>query len=180
MSQLVGAATASDPSQQEDLSGPPAANRHRLPDERVGLTHQPARPQATNGMADTQNVMSVDFYRVPPGKQDEWLALYKKWHYPIMQYQLAHGLVLSEKVYTRATHELEPSWDFAIVIIAPPQGKGPKAEMTRGALIRHLFPNLDEYVKGEKERWSMTTAHWDERWTEVDVEHNPSLYYPAQ
>ena len=39
MSQLVGAATASDPSQQEDLSGPPAANRHRLPDERVGLTH---------------------------------------------------------------------------------------------------------------------------------------------
>src|SRR5947209_4772945 len=60
----------------------------------------PASPQATNGAADTQNVMSVDFYRVPPGKQDEWLALYKKWHYPIMQYQLAHGLVLSEKVYT--------------------------------------------------------------------------------
>jgi hypothetical protein len=139
----------------------------------------PARPQATNGAADTQNVMAVDFYRVPPGKQDEWLALYKKWHYPIMQYQLAHGLVLSEKVYTRVTHELEPSWDFAIVIIAPPPGRGPKAEMTRGALIRHLFPNLDEYVKGEKERWSMTTAHWDERWTEVDVEHNPSLYYPA-
>jgi ribonucleoside-diphosphate reductase alpha chain len=25
--------------QQEDLSGPPAANRHRLPDERVGITH---------------------------------------------------------------------------------------------------------------------------------------------
>ena len=25
-------------SQQEDLSRPPAANRHRLPDERVGLT----------------------------------------------------------------------------------------------------------------------------------------------
>jgi hypothetical protein len=138
-----------------------------------------AWPQATNGAGDTQNVMSVDFYRVPPGKQDEWLALYKKWHYPIMQYQLAHGLVLSEKVYTRATHELEPSWDFAIVIMAPPSGKGPKAELTRGALIRHLFPNLDEYVKGEKERWSMTTAHWDERWTEVDVEHNPSLYYPA-
>jgi hypothetical protein len=29
--------------QQEDLSGPPAANRHRLPDERVGLTHHLAR-----------------------------------------------------------------------------------------------------------------------------------------
>lgn len=135
--------------------------------------------QANNGTGDSQNLMSVDFYRVPPGKQDEWLALYKKWHYPIMQYQLAHGYVLSEKLYTRATHELEPSWDFAIIIMAPPAGKGPKPTMTRGQLIRSLFPDLDAYVKGEKERWSMTTAHWDERWTEIDVEKNPSLYYPA-
>ncbi len=147
----------------------------------VGLaaSNLPLFAQATNGAADTQNVMSVDFYRVPPGRQDEWLALYKKFHYPIMQYQLAHGLVLSEKVYTRTTHELEPSWDFAIIIIAPPSGKGPKSTMTRGQLIRSLFPNLEEYVKGEKQRWSMTTAHWDERWAEVDIENNPSLYYPA-
>ena len=30
---------ASESPQQEDLSGPPAANRHRLPDERAGITH---------------------------------------------------------------------------------------------------------------------------------------------
>ena len=39
MSQPVNAPPAREFSQQEDLSGPPAANRHRLPDERVGLTH---------------------------------------------------------------------------------------------------------------------------------------------
>jgi ribonucleoside-diphosphate reductase alpha chain len=39
MSQPVNAALARESPQQEDLSGPPAANRHRLPDERVGLTH---------------------------------------------------------------------------------------------------------------------------------------------
>src|SRR5882757_10000291 len=39
MSQLANAAPARESPQQEDLSGPPAANRHRLPDERVGLTH---------------------------------------------------------------------------------------------------------------------------------------------
>ena len=39
MSQLVSAATLGESSQQEDLSGPPAANRHRLPDERAGITH---------------------------------------------------------------------------------------------------------------------------------------------
>jgi ribonucleoside-diphosphate reductase alpha chain len=39
MSQLESAATNRETARQEDLSGPPAANRHRLPDERVGLTH---------------------------------------------------------------------------------------------------------------------------------------------
>src|SRR5580698_9552031 len=39
MSQPVNAVPARESPQQENLSGPPAANRHRLPDERVGLTH---------------------------------------------------------------------------------------------------------------------------------------------
>lgn len=39
MSQLVSAPPTSEPSEQKDLSGPPAANRHRLPDERSGITH---------------------------------------------------------------------------------------------------------------------------------------------
>ena len=39
MSQFASAATNGETSQQENLSGPPAANRHRLPDERAGITH---------------------------------------------------------------------------------------------------------------------------------------------
>ena len=39
MSQLESAATNGETSQQEDLSGPPGANRHRLPDERAGIAH---------------------------------------------------------------------------------------------------------------------------------------------
>ena len=39
MSQPVNAAPSRESPQHEDLSGPPAANRHRLPNERVGLTH---------------------------------------------------------------------------------------------------------------------------------------------
>ena len=39
MSQLASVAINGETVQQEDLSGPPAANRHRLPDERVGITH---------------------------------------------------------------------------------------------------------------------------------------------
>jgi hypothetical protein len=134
--------------------------------------------QATIGAGDGKNVVAVDFYKVPPGKQDEWLALYKKSHYPIMQYLKAHGQVISETVYTRATHQVSPSWDFAIVIVSPPAEKKPKAEYNRSQLIRKLFPDVEEYVKNEKARWSLTVEHWDENWTEVDIENHPSLYEP--
>lgn len=138
----------------------------------------PSYSQATIGAGDGKNTVSVDFYKVPPGKQDEWLALYKKFHYPIMQYQKEHGQVISETVYTRAVHELSPLWDFAIVIVAPPAEKRPKAEYSRSQLIRKLFPDVDDYVKGEKARWSLTLEHWDESWVEVDIENHPSLYVP--
>ena len=95
-----------------------------------------ASAQATIGAGDGKNTVSVDFYKVPPGRQDEWLALYKKYHFPIMQYQKAHGQVISETVYTRAVHELSPSWDFALVIVSPPAEKRPKAEFNRSQLIR--------------------------------------------
>ena len=137
-----------------------------------------ARSQATIGAGDGKNTVSVDFYKVPPGRQDEWLALYKKNHYPIMQYQKAHGQVISETIYTRAVHELSPSWDFAIVIVAPPADKRPKPEYSRSQLIRKFFPDVDDYVKGEKARWSLTLEHWDESWTEVDIDNHPSLYEP--
>ena len=39
MSQMVSEAALRETLDHEDLSGPPAANRHRLPDERVGITH---------------------------------------------------------------------------------------------------------------------------------------------
>ena len=39
MSQLMSASINAEAAQHEELSGPPAANRHRLPDERAGITH---------------------------------------------------------------------------------------------------------------------------------------------
>lgn len=138
-----------------------------------------AKAQANNGAAAGKNVVSVSYYKLPPGRQDEWLALYKKYHLPIMKYEKEHGQVISETLYTRAAHHISPSWDIAIVIVAPPPEKRPKPEKSRSELIRSLFPDLDDYVQGERSRWALTLEHWDEQWVEVDIEKNPSLYYPA-
>lgn len=123
--------------------------------------------------------MYVDFYKLPPGQQDEWLALYKAYHYPIMRYQLDHGLVLSETIYTRNVHQQSPSWDIAIVFVLPAAGQRKKPDLTRAQMIRKLFPDIDDYVKAERRRWALTLAQWTEVWTEVDIERNPSLYYSS-
>lgn len=144
----------------------------------IALCSTVVRAQANNGAGEGKPEVYVDFYKLPPGHQDEWLALYKKYHYPIMKYQIEHGQMVSEKIYTRSTHELSPSWDIAIVLVLPPAALRKKPEVTRAQMIRKLFPDIDDYVKGEKHRWELTLEQWTEIWTEVDVEKNPSLYYP--
>src|SRR6266851_4827703 len=62
MSQPVNAAPARESPQQEDLSGPPAANRHRLPDERAGITHH-------FSIAGHEGYLSVGLY--PNGQPGE-------------------------------------------------------------------------------------------------------------
>ena len=61
MSQPVNA-PARESSQQEDLFGPPAANRHRLPDERVGITHH-------FSIAGHEGYLTIGLY--PNGQPDE-------------------------------------------------------------------------------------------------------------
>lgn len=39
MSVLVSPTATNEPTEQSDLSGPPPANRHRLPDERSAITY---------------------------------------------------------------------------------------------------------------------------------------------
>jgi hypothetical protein len=65
------------------LAGAPWS-RLPLPEELEPLT-VPA--DQGYGAGAGKNVVSVSFYRLPPGRQDEWLALYKKYHYPIMQWE---------------------------------------------------------------------------------------------
>ena len=62
MSQLASAATNGETAQQEELSGPPAANRHRLPNERAGITHH-------FSIADHEGYVTVGLY--PNGQPGE-------------------------------------------------------------------------------------------------------------
>lgn len=140
----------------------------------------PASAQAMAGrQLPDRPVVSVGYYKTPPGQQDEWLALYLKWHRPIMDYQISQGVTVSSTVYANASHSETPAWDFMIVNVSPPPGRAKKLGMTRGEVIAKLFPDLDAYTAGEKSRWAMTVAHWDQDVMEVDLKAaHPGIYYP--
>jgi len=144
-----------------------------------GLTNTNSWSQAVAGRADPKNPqVEVSYYKVPPGRQDEWLALYHKYHYPIMKYSIEKGLVVSEQLFTRQQHELSPDWDFMIIIVTPPPSKAKHDDKTRGEVIRQLFPDVEDYVRGEKQRWALTLLHWDDTLLELDPSKAMSLYEP--
>ena len=143
------------------------------------LPGMPAHAQAMAGRDIGQNRVHVAYYRTPPGRQDEWLALYKKYHKPIVDFQIQKGITTSSILYAPKFHEGEKSWDFVIISISPPDGQAPKLGMTRAELIRKLFPDIEDYVRGERQRWALTVVCQEGELAEIDMTRNPvSLYYP--
>jgi len=135
--------------------------------------------QGQNGRGLGKPQVGVSYYKVPPGRQDEWLALYKKYHKPIMQYQIDKGFTTSSTLYVAGNHSPGSPWDFAIISISPPDSERPKLGITRPQLIKKLFPDIEDYVKGERQRWALTIDHWDEKFVELDIYQEPlSVYYP--
>jgi len=115
-------------------------------------------------------VTAAAFYRIAAGRQDEWLALYKKYHYPIMQYEIKQGLVKSETMYKRGVHELSPAWDFVAVIVYRDLDAEVEVEKERAQVMKTVFPDKADFEAGDRKRWELTTEHWDEKLVEVPMQ----------
>ncbi|HEV2442256.1 MAG TPA: hypothetical protein VGT07_07010 [Steroidobacteraceae bacterium] len=145
----------------------------------MSLAGRPAHAQAMAGRDLGQNRVHVAYYKTPPGRQDEWLALYKKYHKPIMDLEIKEGLVVSDTVYAPRYHDGEKSWDFIIITIQPPEGQEPKLRITRAEEIRKLFPDIRNYVRGERARWALTLVCQEGDLVKIDMSRDPvSVYYP--
>lgn len=142
----------------------------------AGIQGVAAQALAGRDLPDRPRV-SVSYYKVPPGKHDEWLALYKKWHRPIMDAQIKAGTTTSSTLYALRNHQVGSPYDFVIISVSPAQPR--PLGLSRGELIRKLFPDIEAYVAGEKRRWELTVDHWDTSLLEIDIDDpNPSVYYP--
>ena len=140
-----------------------------------------ASAQGNNGRGKCMQPFGISFYLVKPGFEDEWLDLYIKWHYPLLEYALEHGTLAEHKLFVPDGHGLEGGYTFAASFLSPTAQSGASAPLGRAGLIEHLFgDNMDEYVSGEKRRWEITLKHWDTDFIELDKTEDPlSVYLPS-
>ena len=111
---------------------------------------------------------SQAYYKIVLGHQQEWLNLYKNYHYPILKQLKEKGLIQSITLYKRDRHHLSPAWDYELQIV----WRDKVAQVTGGGpeLLHTIFPDWADYQKNEARRWEITEEHWDEDLSPVPVE----------
>jgi hypothetical protein len=128
------------------------------------LIAQGAPPQ---GGADQPYAVEY-YYKVQWGHQQEFLELFLKNHYPLLQKIVTTGRMLSVKIDTPAYHTTEDGrWDYRVTIRFKNSTVATTANPDEEALIKELWPDQAKYKQEEQRRFEILAAHWDLPVTEI-------------
>ena len=124
----------------------------------TSLLAQGAPPQ---GGANKPYAMEY-YYKVQWGHQQEFLNLFLKNHYPLLQERIKSGDFLSVKIDTPANHMAEDSrWDYRVTITFKNSTVATTANPAEEEVKKKLFPDQATYQQEEQRRFEILLAHWD-------------------
>ncbi len=122
------------------------------------LLAQGAPPQ---GAPDQPYAMEY-YYKVQWGHQQEFLNLFLKNHYPLLQKQAESGRILSVKIEQPANHTTEDGrWDFRVTIRFKNSTLATTGDPNEERLIKQLWPDQKTYEREEQRRFEILLGHWD-------------------
>ena len=125
---------------------------------------QPARAQAPvhpERERGTAGPVEASYYKLAPGKADEWLARYRAQHLPILKELQREGRIVSITIYRPVLHQGAPEWDFKVVLVWRDFAAfGDRAH--EEAVERRLFPGGEAHKKDEQRRGEIPPRHWDD------------------
>src|SRR5579862_1583820 len=102
------------------------------------------------------------YYKVQWGHQQEFLQLFLKNHYPLLQKIVESGRMTSVKIETPAYHTTEDGrWDYRVTIRFKNSTLATTANPDEERLIKELWPDQKTYQKEEQRRFEILLAHWD-------------------
>ena len=122
------------------------------------LLAQGAPPQQA---ADQPYTMEY-YYKVQWGHQQEFLELFLKNHYPLLQKNVESGRMLSVKIEQPANHTTEDGrWDYRVTIRFKNSTVATTANPDEARLIQQLWPDKERYQREEQRRFEILLGHWD-------------------
>ena len=128
------------------------------------LLAQGAPPQ---GAPDQPYTMEY-YYKVQWGHQQEFLQLFLKNHYPLLQKVVETGRMLSVKIEQPSNHMTEDSrWDFRVTIRFKNSTLATTANPDEERFIKQLWPDQATYQREEQRRFEILLAHWDLPLTDI-------------
>jgi hypothetical protein len=102
------------------------------------------------------------YYKVQWGHQQEFLQLFLKNHYPLLQKIVESGRMISVKIETPANHMTEEArWDYRVTIRFKNSTLATTANPDEERLIKQLWPDQETYKREEQRRFEILLAHWD-------------------
>src|SRR5215469_5825569 len=112
----------------------------------LSLFGQGAPPQ---GGADQPYTMEY-YYKVQWGRQQEFLQLFLKNHYPLLKKNVESGRMLSVKIETPTNHMTEESrWDYRVTIRFKNSTLATSANPDEDRFIKQLWPDQETYKREE-------------------------------
>jgi hypothetical protein len=128
------------------------------------LKAQGAPPQVGVGQP-----YSVEYYyKVQWGHQEEFLQLFLKNHYPVLEKIRGTGRILALKIETPAYHTTEDGrWDYRVTIRYKDSTVATTANPDEEAFKKELWPDQATFAQEEQRRFEILLAHWDLPVTEI-------------
>ena len=128
------------------------------------LAAQGAPPQ---GGANQPYTMEY-YYKTQWGHQQEFLQLFLKNHYPLLQKEVEQGRIVSVKIETPANHMTEESrWDYRVTLTFKNSTLATTTNPDEAALIKQLWPDQATFTREEQRRFEILLSHWDLPVTDV-------------
>ena len=129
-----------------------------------------AKQSAMAADAKEQPYVIEYYYKAKWGHADEFLALFKKNHYPVLKKEMELGRMLKVTMAAPRYHATEDGrWDFRVTIVFKNAAIA-NDNFDSAALIKQLYPDQETYKKEEQRRFEILASHSDVPIKDVDLD----------
>jgi len=110
------------------------------------------------------------YYKTKWGHADEFIALFRKNHYPLLKKEVEMGRLLKISAVSPIYHTTEDGrWDYRVTIVYKNAAVAHDG-YDSAALLKQLFPDQETYKKEEQHRFEILDSHWDLPIKDLDLD----------